>query len=81
MFDRGEEGKLDKTIELKTVRISSRLAMEDSYIHQERDSDLRYLPRNDSENNPHDELASVRAGVNRVGSISHCSCVLASRSV
>jgi hypothetical protein len=27
--------KLDKTIGLKTVRISSRLTMEDSYIHQE----------------------------------------------
>ena len=24
--------------------------MEDSYIHQDRDSDLRYLPRNDSRN-------------------------------
>ena len=32
------------------MRISSRLAMEDSYIHQDRDSDLRYLPRNDSRN-------------------------------
>ena len=75
---------LDKTIGLKTVRISSGWTIKDSYIHHDSsttspigDQNLRYLPRNDSEN---DELASIRVGVNRVGSISHCSCVLASRS-
>ena len=36
VFDRGEGRKLDKTIGLKTVRISSKQAMKDSYIHHDR---------------------------------------------
>src|SRR2546429_9343020 len=49
-FSKRTGRKLDKTIGLKTVRISSRLAMEDSYIHHVGDSNIRYLPRNDSGN-------------------------------
>ena len=71
--------RFDKTIGLKTVRISSRQTMKNSYIHHDSsthssigDQNLRYLPRHDSENDPYDELASVRAGVSGVGSISHC---------
>jgi hypothetical protein len=84
----GAKGMLDKTIALKTVRISSKQAMKESYIHHDRaitssigDQNLRYLPRNDSESDPHDELASIRVGIDGVGSISHCPCVLASSSV
>jgi hypothetical protein len=85
LFDQGEgKGKLDKTIGLKTVRISSREAMKDSYMHHDSSTtssignqNLRYLPRQVSENDPHNELASIRV----VGLISHCPCALASSSV
>jgi hypothetical protein len=49
-FGKGTGRKLEKTIGLKTVSLSLRLTIEDSYIHQDRDSNLRYLPGNDSGN-------------------------------
>jgi hypothetical protein len=50
LFQQEYRRKLDKTIGLKTVSLSLRLTIEDSYIHQDRDSNLRYLPGNDSGN-------------------------------
>ena len=52
-FFRPRRGKkLDKTIGFKTVTLSSRLTMEDSYIHHVGDSNLRYLPGNDLASDP-----------------------------